>query len=226
MASQGSDKLKAILAQALEKARAAQAARAAEPAPTQTQRVEALLDRNEALPDSRALARLYRSKDLVERLPDDEDSPTPQSPAAAELPPVSRLMVAAEPKDLDPVAIEAPALEPPTAPSPDAAPSRPPLSPAQIREVMKELQDQFTSNTYMTYEAKPRPVDVIPMPEVEEEEETVVPMEEPNEAFYVAGALIALLVIGVFFVLALNGPLRYRPPASGPGPSPSASAPR
>ena len=82
VASQGSDKLKAILAQAQETARAAQAAQAAMPAPT-TERVEALLDRDEALPDSRALARLYRSKDLVERLPDDEASATPPAPAAA-----------------------------------------------------------------------------------------------------------------------------------------------
>ena len=87
---------------------------------------------------------------------------------------------------------------------------------------MKELQQQFTTNTYKTYEAKPNPVDVIPMPEEDEEQAEVI--EETNELYYVAGALIALVLIWVFVVLALNGPLRYRPPAGRPSPGPSASA--
>jgi hypothetical protein len=67
-------------------------------------------------------------------------------------------------------------------------------------------------------------VDVIPMPEEEVDPAELV--EEPNELFYVLGAVVALVVIGVFVVLALNGPLRYRPPAAGPSASPSASARR
>ncbi|MFN2465042.1 MAG: hypothetical protein ABR598_02115 [Candidatus Dormibacteria bacterium] len=187
MASQGSDKLKAIIAEARDRA---EAARAAGPAPrtaAETRRIEALLDRGEALPDPRALARLYQSKELVEKLPDDEDeTPSTQAPPS------------------------------------DAAPGRPPLSPAQVREVMSELTEQFTANTYMTYEAKPLPEDVIPVPEEAEAFAT----EEPNELFYLAGAIVAIVVIGVFVLLALNGPLRYRPPAGGATPSPSVTPPR
>lgn len=210
MASQRSDKLKAILAQAQQKAQAAQATRAATPALAPTDGIEALLDHNAALPDPRALARLYRSHDLVVRLPEDDDSAVPAAPVAvAESPPpppaAAELPYAAEPA--------------PAAPGP---PDRPPLSPAQIREVMNELRGQFTAGSYMTYEAKPNPVDVIPMPE--EDEVVAAPIVELNERFYIAGALIALAVIGIFFLLALNGPLRYRPPAAGPSPGPSASA--
>jgi hypothetical protein len=219
MASQRSDKLKEILAQAQHKARAAQAAQAAAPALTETDRIESLLDRNEALPDSRALARLYRSKDLVERLPDDEDSATPASPAVAPEAP-SAPLVAESPEPAPGDATGAP--DP--AQAARQAPARPPLSPAQIREVMNELREQFTSGTYMTYEAKPNPVDVIPMPE--DDYVAPEPVEETNELFYVVGAVIALAVIGIFVLLAFNGPLRYRPPAGGAAPSPSASANR
>ena len=220
MASQGSDKLKAILAQAQEKARAAQAATAAAAAaaPAETRRVEALLDRNEALPDPRALSRLYRNKELVERLPDDEDqavgaastpppAPTPPPPPAPESP-VAAAAVPVVRDDRD-----------------TAQPKRPPLSPAQIRDVMNELQAQFPSAPYQTFEARPLPDDVIPMPD-EPEDETAVVLAEPNEAFYIVGALVALVVIGVFVLLALNGPLRYRPPAGAASPAPSASAHR
>lgn len=214
MASQGSDKLKAILAQAQAKAQAVQATQAALPELARTDRVEALLDRNEALPDPRALARMYRSHDLVARLPEDEDSAVPDAPVApanvpAPPPPLPALPDAAE------AARVAPRL-----------PDRPPLSPAQIREVMNELRGQFTPGSYMTYEATPNPVDVIPMPEDDEVGAGPVeePLEEPSERFYLAGALIAMAVIGIFVLLALNGPLRYRPPAAVPSSSPSASA--
>jgi hypothetical protein len=193
LASQGSDKLTAILAEARAKAEAARAAGPPQRTPAETRRVEALLDRNEALPDSRALARLYQSQELVEKLPEDEDSSPP--PAA-----------------------------PGPEPSASAGPSRPPLSRAQIREVMNELTEQFTGNSYVTYEAKPLPLEVIPMAASDGPE--VVPIEEPNELFYIVGAVVAMLVIGIFLVLALNGPLRYHPPAGGPSPSPSASTHR
>ncbi|MEA2684345.1 MAG: hypothetical protein QOK05_2673 [Chloroflexota bacterium] len=224
MASQGSDKLKAMLALAQERARAAQATLAAVPTDAETNRVESLLDRNEALPDPRALSRLYLSKDLVERLPDDEDSASPPSPTP-ELSPQPAPAVAVAPAPAMPAEATPGTAEPAAEPQrKEAAPARPPMSPAQIREVMRELHEQFASNSYVTYEAKPLPVDVIPMPEEEVDPAELV--EEPNELFYVLGAVVALVVIGVFVVLALNGPLRYRPPAAGPSASPSASARR
>jgi hypothetical protein len=212
LASQGSDKLKAILAAAQEKARAAQAAAATETSPVgETTRVEALLDRNEALPDPRALARLYREKELVERLPEDEEQavgPAPSAPPAAPGPTPEVYS--------PPVAAAAPLADP------HPEPRRPPLSPAQIREVMNELQSQFPSGVYQTFEAKPLPDDVIPMPE-EDDDRALEQLQEVNESFYILGALFAFAVVGVFVFLALNGPLRYRPPAAGPTPSPSAS---
>jgi hypothetical protein len=215
MASQGSDKLKAILADARAKADAARAAGGPERTPAETRRIEALLDRNEALPDPRALARMYQSKELVEKLPDDEES-APNAPSTAP--------DAASPAPR-PVTVEAPAeATPDRRGTEEAAYARPPLSPAQIREVMNELKEQFTGGSYVTYEAKALPEDVIPMPE--EETDETVPIEEPNELFYIAGAVIAMVVIGIFVVLALNGPLRYQPPPGGSSPSPAASAHR
>ena len=220
MASQGSDKLKAILAAAQEKARAAQAAAAAESAaPSETKRVEALLDRNEALPDPRALARLYREKTLVERLPEDEEQAVGAAPAPAPAPAAP----APAPEEREVYRPPATAAVPKPPPVDDRAePKRPPLSPSQIREVMNELQAQFPSGTYQTFEAKPLPEDHIPLPELPEDETAEV-LEEPREIFYILGTLIALVVIAVFVLLALNGPLRYRPPAGGATPSPSAS---
>jgi hypothetical protein len=214
MASQGSDKLKAILADARAKAEAARAAGGPEGSPTETRRIEALLDRNGALPDPRALARMYQSKELVEKLPDDEEStPSAPSTAPAAALPASRRAAPEAPPEATPAGRD----------TEEAAYARPPLSPAQIREVMNELKEQFTGGSYVTYEAKALPEDVIPM--AEEEIDETVPIEEPNELFYIAGAVIAMVVIGIFVVLALNGPLRYKPPPASP-PSPSASAHR
>lgn len=211
MASQGSDKLRDILAAAKEKSLAAQAAAAAgvAGAPAATNRVEALLDRNEVLPDPRALARLYRDKTLVERLPDDEEHAVGPAPGA----PVTG------------TAIYSPPVAPPVRPveAPEPEPRRPPLSPTQIREVMSELQAQFPSGTYQTFEARPLPDDVIPTSE-DPDGMAAEPIEEPREIFYMLGAVLALVIIVVFVLLALNGPLRYRPPAGRATPGPSASA--
>ncbi|HEV1997166.1 MAG TPA: hypothetical protein VGR61_03420, partial [Candidatus Dormibacteraeota bacterium] len=115
----------------------------------------------------------------------------------------------------------APAIAPADAAAPE--PMRPSLSATQIREVMNELQAKFPSGTYKTFEPKPLPDDVIPMPE-DPDEAAVVPVEEPREIFYILGAVLALVIIAVFVLLALNGPLRYRPPAGGASPSPSVSS--
>ena len=206
MTSQGSDKLKAILAAAGARARAAQATAtaAAGEAAAETSRPEALLDRNEALPDSRALARLYRNNELVERLPEDEEHPV--APISTAAPPAI------------------PATRAPSAPGHDRAePGHPPLSPAQIRDVMTELEARFPSRSYRTFEAKPLPEDVIPMPPDEGDGEAV---QETNQPFYILGAILALAVIGVFVYLALNGQLQRHPPTGGATPAPSVSAHR
>jgi hypothetical protein len=210
--SQGSDRLKAILAEAKAKASAAQAAGPTEASVAETQRVEALLDRNEALPDPRALSRLYRSKDLVERLPEDEDS-APATPGIYRAQPG---VIHPPPRGADAAPTEVAA-----APEPRADEvKRPPLSPAQIREVVEQLKERFGEGSYTTYEPKALPVEVIPS--LEEPEAEVEAIEEPREIFYIVGTVVALVVIGVFVLLALNGPLRYRPPA-GPSPSPTTS---
>ena len=86
MASQPSAKLKAILAEARARAEATKAAGAATPPTRETQRIEALLDRNEDLPDPRALARMYREKTLVERLPEDDNHVVGAASALADAP--------------------------------------------------------------------------------------------------------------------------------------------
>ncbi|MGI8609886.1 MAG: hypothetical protein ACR2MY_11760 [Candidatus Dormibacteria bacterium] len=209
MSSQSSDKLKTILAAAKERSLAAQAAAAAPPN-AETHRVDALLDRTESLPDPRALSRLYRDKELVDRLPDDEEQAIGPSTSTP-------------PTDSRAPAVYSPPVATAISGGTEAAtqPRRPPLSPTQIREVMQELQEHFSSGTYRTFEAKPLPDDVIPMTDDPEEETVAVP-EEPREIFYILGAVLALGIIAVFVILALNGPLRYRAPAGGATPSPSA----
>jgi len=155
-----------------------------------------LLDRNQALPDARALARLYRNNELVDRLPEDDEHP---------------LVVIPKPV--------------PAVPVDHAPPGRPPLSPVQIREVMNELQAQFPSRTYRTFEARPLPEDVIPMPNQDADEEAGE-LEGINQPFYILGALLLLAVVGVLVYLALNGQLLSHPPAGGATPAPSVSAPR
>gem|GEM_PF-3543402 len=188
---------------------AARGAGSAAGATRETQRVETLLDRNEALPDPRALARMYKQKSLLERLPDDDDhAPSPAGPqpdSEEVLPDRGR-----------------PVYTPPTAKAPgaDTRPSHAPLSPAQIREVMNDLREQFTAHEYATYEARSLPEDVIPFDD--EPDADGPPPGEPREIFYVIGTIVAILVIGVFILLALGGPLRYRPPASTPSPHASA----
>jgi hypothetical protein len=188
--SQGSDRLRAILASAKEKAQAAQAALPQGHAAAETRGVEALLDRNEALPDPRALARMYRERELVERLPEDEEhTPAPATAAA---------------------------------PGAAAEPARPHLSPAQIRAVMNELQERFTAGTYEVYEPTRRPDEFIPATYQEWEEDVAPPLEAPSGTVYIAGAVGALLIIGVLVLLAIYGPLLSRPPA-GATPTPTAT---
>jgi hypothetical protein len=204
VASQGNDRLKAILAQARARAAAAESAGPPAPPPGETHRVEALLDKGEALPDPRALARLYKDKTLVARLPEDEDAAAAGQQGA---PPGSGGSIAVEDR-ADPV------------------PSRPPLNPTQIREVMNELKEQFESKAYVTFEAKPNPIDVIPMAEEPDAEEGPEPLAETHEGFYILGGILAILVVGLFVLLTVSGPLRYRAPAGAPSPSASASAGR
>ena len=214
MASQPSDKLKAILAEARARADASRATGTAPVSTRETHRVEALLDRNEELPDPRALARMYRQKSLVEQLPEDDDHAAP--PPVAPAPPPTHV------EDLPergPALYTPPVTRLPAEPRPDHAP----LSPDQIREVMNELRQQFTSHEYATYEPRPLPEEVIPFADEPDEEEGAPPVADTAGIFYVIGTILALVLIGGFVLLAVNGPLRYRPPTPTPS-APSTSA--
>ncbi|GAC1332156.1 MAG: hypothetical protein NVSMB17_10930 [Candidatus Dormibacteria bacterium] len=133
MASQPSDRLKAMVAAA--RAMAEDHASAPGAGPRQTADVEPLLDRARELPDARALARMYRDRDLDARLPDDADPPTA---GALYTPP--------------------PAASPGVAP----APARAPLSPAQVRAVMGQLSEQFGVREYTTFAPRTVVPEVVP----------------------------------------------------------------
>ena len=88
---------------------------------------------------------------------------------------------------------------------------------------MNDLRERFTAHEYTTYEARPLPDDVIPFDD-EPEAEGPPPVAETAGIFYVIGTIVAMVLIGGFVLLAVNGPLRYRAP--NPGPSPGAAATR
>ncbi|MDP9326192.1 MAG: hypothetical protein M3O87_06620, partial [Candidatus Dormibacteraeota bacterium] len=146
--SQPSDKLKAILDQAKARtaAQAAEYARARETEPTD------LVNKDAALPDPRALARLYQSEDLRAKLPDISPpgvTEAPPRPAGWDaLPPPAARQAGHE--------VEAGPTE-----AGGTAATRPSMTPAELRAVMAELQETFqvSDHSYETYELSSSPVD-------------------------------------------------------------------
>lgn len=168
--------------------------------------VEDLLDKNRDLPDPLALARLYRSPELVERLPDEDDArpgPSFQPPGSAGQAPAPETTVGGG--GPDPGAME--------------LMDRPRFSAEEVREVMAQLRQKFGSaEGYAVYQPAPPMDDALPglLPEPE----PVAPARS-SEWLYLLGGLVALLVIGVFVYLAVVGPLSYHPPSSAPTFKPS-----
>jgi hypothetical protein len=199
--SQPSDKLKAIL----EQAKARTAAQAAEHATAREAGPTDLVDKDAALPDPRALARLYQSADLKEKLP--------------EIPPAGP----AEPRPAGQGML----------PAGPTAVTRPSMTPAELRAVMAELQDTFhvSDRSYETYELSSSPVDDLPVVTDEEKElERAEAMATVAEAtggtgLYLLGAGLVLLVVIIFVLLAVNGvgPFKPAPNRILVSPSPAAA---
>jgi hypothetical protein len=149
------------------------------------------LNKEGALPDAMALARLYRQAELVERLPDEDEA---------------AVVVA------------------PEAPAPEAPPivvehgkqfaQSPPMSPAEVRVALKQLQEEFQAyDAYNIVDRPPRVEPTLIAAEVEPEPE----LAREGVRALVAGILI-LLVVGGFIWLALYGPLRAPAPTASPSP--------
>lgn len=210
--SQPSDRLREILRQA-RRGTPAPGARAVEADATEA---GALVDRHAQLPDPMALSRMYRSLELRERLVDDagEAAPSTEGPAGRDR------------------------LEAPTAAAPRRderesvreGPTRPAMSPAEIRAVMAELHDRFSGSerSYETYELSSRPADEIPTLSREEREAqrtaAVSAFEETTGGgwVYVVGGVLTVGVILLFIYLAMYGPAPFR---AGSTPSASPSVP-
>lgn len=177
-----------------------------------------LVDRNAALPDSRALARLYQSEELRRDLPDDDIQAMSRKrgPGWEELPPPAGRDGAAQ--------VE----------SPEAA-TRPSMSVAEIRSVMVDLAERFnvSSDSYETYSLSSRPYDDYEDPSFAEArekekleiEEAVAAVEAAarGEWVYLLGAVLALAVVLLFIFLALNGVGPFKP-APSPATSPASTA--
>jgi len=147
-----------------------------------------LVARGAAVPDARALARLYRDPELVGRLPEGSDD---TSAAGRRRTPTQ------------------------------AGGTQPTMSMAEVREVVKELQQQSGPATYRTFEppreeAPPVVAEEAPAAEVEG------PPSGPEWAF-VFGAAAVLLAVLVLVYLAAIGPLHYRGPIPGTSPVPSST---
>jgi len=172
-ASQPSDRLRQILR---EHSRAAGG-----PPPRQAPLApgDALLEREGALPDALALARLYRNKDLVERLPEEDDVAAPESaPPPAVIVERGKQYV-----------------------------QSPPLSPSEVRAAIRQLQVEFSPHdAYQLIEPARREEELLPLVEELELREEAEP-EGEGLRLALTGAVI-LLVVGVFIWLALFGPLR------------------
>ena len=176
--------------------------------------VEALLDKSQPLPDPKALSRLYREQALAE-LPDESDETAPASTATSG-PPPSAPGQSAQP------------------PQPSAGViSQPPMSPAEMRAVMRSLQEQFSTSSYKVYELPKAPPDdfgAVHLPEHQELErqqleqtlEQAASDARRSNLVYLVGAVLVIVVIGTFIYLATSGPLKAPAPSPTPSASPSA----
>ena len=227
--SQPSDKLKAIL----ERARSQTPAKDAETPPRgEEAQPTDLVDKDAALPDPLALARLYQSSDLQAKLPEETDERpggkrTP-SPGWQELPaPAARRGGAGA------AAAEATAAGDPGHEAGSA--TRPSMTPSEMRAVMAELQQTFqvSDRSYETYELSSRPVDDLPATSDEERDAEMAEALAAVDAaagspwLYLAGAGLVLVVVIVFLFLAIDSVGPFKPlPNQSPAPvSPAAVSP-
>ena len=150
--------------------------------------LKSILDRNEALPDALALRRLYRSKELVEKLPEEvEAEPTPAAATAA-------------------------------AAATRAAAKAAPMSPSEVRRVLREMS--VTTEPITIVERPALGPDVLPLPPDESIEEGIGDAERGGERGYLLGALAALLVVLGFLYLAFFAPPAIRHLINPPVPTP------
>lgn len=109
------------------------------------------------------------------------------------------------------------------------APTRPAMTPSEMRQVMAELQATFqvSERSYETFEPAPNPVDNIPMPvEAERELELAEAVEAAGggTGLYILGAGVVLVVVVIFILLAVNSVGPFKPvPDHSPLPAASAS---
>lgn len=177
--------------------------------------MEALLDKSQPLPDPRALSRLYQEQALAE-LPEesDEAAPAPAATSGRYEPPVA-------PPGM------VPPLRPPRAADPVS--SQPSMTPAEMRAVMKNLQEQFSGSSYKLFEVpnKAPEDDVAAASLREQEEQERAELDElarearQSNLVSLLGALLVIVVIGAFIYLATAGPLKAKP---APSASPTATA--
>ena len=226
---QASDRLRDILERA--RARSAEAAPAPAPEPAQAEAtVEALLDRNQPLPDPRALSRLYKEQALAARLPENleaevEPPPAPgtAAPGWGDLPAPAPLPHPGATDDPPPPPVWA---EPETH---TTITSPPPLSAAELRTVMQKLQSDF-GGSYALYELPKAPADdsVARSMQAEWDEELaelkrLAEESQQSNKVFIIGALVVVVVLGAFIYLAAFGPLKA-PPTPTVSPTPTAAA--
>jgi hypothetical protein len=219
---QTSDRLRDILQRA--KARSAGTLAAAPDQRQPEASVEALLDRNQPLPDPRALSRLYQQQALAVRLPESLEAEAevasaqqPYAPGFSDLPaPVPR-----------PEAAEG-GPQPPVWADEEPHPSQPAMSPSEIRSVMQKLQSEF-GGTYAVFETPQAPPEDFVTPGLQEDRDRELAelkrLAEESAAsswIFMVGSVIVVVILATFIYLAAAGPLRAAPT---PVATPAATAP-
>jgi hypothetical protein len=188
-----SDRLRAIIEAGRAAAAETAAATAATPGPSE---VKNLVDKNTALPDALALRRLFQSEELERQLAPEDDEGSARPPTASPLRPAPTDELAAG----APIATTAP------------------MSAAEVRLVLAELQQTFGEGSYTVRESKSRPEEIVVDPNAEEE-----PVFTPDRG-WVVGTLIAVVLIAGFIYAITLGPLKPAPaPEATPSPSAAAS---
>jgi hypothetical protein len=193
--------------------------------------IEALLDRNQPLPDPRALSLLYKEEALTERLPESLEAEAaaaqaPSAPGWSELPTPAPRPRATEDALPPPVwADDVP--QPPVSAQPQQGTSQPVMSPSEIRAVMQKLQADF-GGSYTLYEVPKTPSDDYGERTAQEERERelaelkrLADESARSSWVFLIGAAVVVVILGAFIYLAAAGPLRAPTP---PGATPSASA--
>ena len=153
-----------------------------------------ILDKNEKLPDAMALRRLYKSQDLIEKLPETVEAPAPAEAA------------------------------PPAVYSRGSAQAGAPMSPAEVRRALQEMGVTAAPVTMTEVEPRPDDVLPLPEEEAPEDAADATVESGTQALYVVGVAAVLMIVLAFLWVAFLSPPSIRHVVNPGASPSPTVSA--